>query len=91
VRRSWRVALNKLDRVAAFVTGYRSVRLLSEADLADAVDRLWWKRMPDYWIFELHYDRGDHGPDPLMVPSEELLAWWTDHRDQVQQAFAAGA
>ena len=64
---------------------------LSRPDLADAVDRLWWKRMSDYWIFEFHYDRGDHGPDSLMAPSECLLAWWTDRREDVHQAFATGA
>ncbi|WP_246645422.1 phosphotransferase [Nonomuraea ceibae] len=80
-----------LDRVAAFVGGYRAVMPLSHADLADAVNRLWWKRMSDYWIFEFHYDRDDHGPDSLMAPSERLLAWWTEHRQEVEQAFAAGA
>jgi len=80
-----------LDRVAAFVGGYRTVRPLTRADLADAVNRLWWKRMSDYWIFEFHYDRGDHGPDSLMAPSERLLTWWTDHRQDVEDAFAVGA
>jgi homoserine kinase type II len=79
-----------LERVAAFVTGYRSVVPLPRADLADAVERLWWKRMSDYWIFEFHYDRDDYGPDSLLVPSERFLAWWTDRRADVQQAFAAG-
>ncbi|SEH01764.1 homoserine kinase type II [Nonomuraea solani] len=79
-----------LDRVAAFVGGYRTVMPVSRADLADAVHRLWWKRMSDYWIFEFHYDRDDHGPDSLMAPSERLLAWWTDHRQEVEHAFAAG-
>jgi homoserine kinase type II len=80
-----------LERVAAFVSGYRTVMPLSRADLADAVERLWWKRMSDFWIFEFHYDRDDHGPDSLMAPSEQLLVWWTDRRDDVQQAFASGA
>ncbi|WP_196455250.1 phosphotransferase [Planomonospora sp. ID82291] len=80
-----------LERVAAFVTGYRTVMPVSRADLVDAVDRLWWKRMSDYWILEFHYDRDDHGPDSLMEPSERLLTWWTDRRGEVEQAFAAGA
>jgi homoserine kinase type II len=80
-----------LERVAAFAAGYRSVRPLARADLADAVERLWWKRMSDYWVFEFHYDRDDHGPDALMEPGEALLAWWTGHRQEVQDAFAAGA
>lgn len=79
-----------LDRVAAFTSGYRSLRSLPQADLADAVERLWWKRMSDYWIFEFHYDRADHSPDALLEPSEQLLTWWTDHRRDVQEAFAAG-
>ena len=80
-----------LERVAAFTAGYRSVRPLPRADLADAVERLWWKRMSDYWVFEFHYDRDDHGPDGLMEPGEALLAWWTGCRQDVQDAFAAGA
>jgi homoserine kinase type II len=51
-----------LERVAAFTAGYRSVRPLPRAELADAVERLWWKRMTDYWVFEFHYERDDHGP-----------------------------
>lgn len=42
-------------------------------------------------VFEAHYDRDDHGPDALMEPSEALLAWWTGHRQEVQDAFTAGA
>lgn len=80
-----------LERIAAFAAGYRSVRPLPRDDLADAVERLWWKRLTDYWTFEFHYDRGDHGPDGLMEPGEVVLAWWAERRPQVQEAFAAGA
>jgi homoserine kinase type II len=80
-----------LDRVAAFVAGYRTVISLAREDLADAVDRLWWKRMSDFWQLEFHYDRGDHGPDHLYVPSERLLDWWTSRREEVQAAFTAGS
>ncbi|MGR7000727.1 phosphotransferase [Yinghuangia aomiensis] len=80
-----------LDRVAAFAAGYRSAVPLPVGDLADAVHRLWWKRLTDYWTFEYHYDRGDTGPDPLMAPGEQLLAWWTERRDEVDRAFIAGA
>lgn len=78
-----------VDRVAAFVAGYRSVIGLGERDLADAVERLWWKRLTDYWVLEWHYDRGDHGCDDLWVSGEALLEWWTDHRSEAQSAFAA--
>lgn len=76
-----------LDRVAAFVAGYRTVVPLPVDDLADAVHRLWWKRLTDFWVFEYHYDRGDFGPDHLMAPSEALLSWWTDRRNDVVAAF----
>jgi Ser/Thr protein kinase RdoA (MazF antagonist) len=78
-----------LERVSAFVAGYRTVIDLAERDLADAVERLWWKRMTDYWVLEFHYDRGDHSCDDLWGPGELLLDWWTGHRDEVQGAFAA--
>ena len=80
-----------LERVAAFVAGYRAVLPLPRAALAEAVHRLWWRRLTDFWVFEFHYQRGDHGPDHLMVPGEQLLAWWSEHRSAVENAFAAGS
>lgn len=77
-----------LERVAAFAAGYRTVIDLAECDLADAVERLWWKRLTDYWVLEFHYDRDDHSCDDLWGPGESLLEWWTGHRDEVQDAFA---
>lgn len=78
-----------LERVAAFVAGYRTVIDLAERDLADAVERLWWKRLTDYWVLELHYDRRDHNCDDLWGPGELLLDWWSGHRDDVRDAFAS--
>ncbi|MFC4060220.1 phosphotransferase [Planomonospora corallina] len=78
-----------LERVAAFTAGYRTVVDLADEDLADAVDRLWWKRMTDFWQLQWHYDKGDHGPDELWASGERLLHWWTARRDQVRAAFTA--
>ncbi|WTL60475.1 thiopeptide-type bacteriocin biosynthesis protein [Streptosporangium sp. NBC_01495] len=77
-----------LERVAAFVGGYRSLVPLRREDLADAVERLWWKRMSDFWQLDYHYDRGDHGPDELFLSAERFLLWWTERREEVQAAFA---
>ncbi|MFM9538653.1 phosphotransferase [Streptomyces turgidiscabies] len=77
-----------LERVRAFVTGYRRVVDLSTADLADGVWRLWWKRMTDFWQLSFHYKRGDHGFDGLFLDDEALLRWWTDRLDEVQDAMA---
>ncbi|MFI6496646.1 phosphotransferase [Nonomuraea typhae] len=76
-----------LERVAAFTAGYRGVVTLGDEDLADAIDRLWWKRMTDFWQLQWHYDKNDHGPDHLWVSGESLLHWWSAHRSQVREAF----
>ncbi|MCX4690048.1 phosphotransferase [Kitasatospora purpeofusca] len=78
-----------LERTAAFVAGYRSVVPIPVPALADAVERLWWKRMSDYWQLVFHYDRGDRSCDHLFLPAEQFLAWWTERRAAVQEAFAA--
>ncbi|MFC0532058.1 phosphotransferase [Phytohabitans kaempferiae] len=39
-----------LERVCAFVAGYRTIIRIDDADLADGVHRLWWKRMSDFWL-----------------------------------------
>lgn len=77
-----------LVRTADFVAGYRSVMPISATALADAVERLWWKRMSDYWQLVFHYDRNDPSCDHLFLPAEQLLRWWTTRRTQVQAAFA---
>lgn len=76
-----------LRRVAAFVAGCRAQRDLADEVLADAVQRLWWKRMTDYWQLQFHYDKGDFGADALWESGERLLVWWTEDRDSVRSAF----
>ncbi|WP_211264061.1 phosphotransferase [Streptosporangium amethystogenes] len=76
-----------LERVSAFTAGYRSVVSIADEDLEDGVERLWWKRMTDFWQLQWHYDKNDHGPDRLWVSGERLLHWWSAHRDQVRAAF----
>ncbi|MFJ3767048.1 phosphotransferase [Streptomyces sp. NPDC090082] len=76
-----------LERVAAFVSGYRSMVPLEPAALLDAARRLWWKRMTDFWQLEFPYDRGDHSCDDLFIADETLLHWWTERLDEVERAF----
>ncbi|MGK5544993.1 phosphotransferase [Streptomyces sp. URMC 127] len=78
-----------LGLLSSFVRGYRSVVEVGDGELADAAHRLWWKRMCDYWHLEFHYDRGDHSCDHLFLSASRFLDWWTDHLDEVQEAFAA--
>ncbi|MCX5585551.1 phosphotransferase [Streptomyces erythrochromogenes] len=78
-----------LDRIAAFCAGYRSVIDLPEGDLADAVKRLWWKRLTDFWQLEFYLDRQDPTFGEMFLTDEALLNWWTDRADEVQTAYAA--
>jgi Ser/Thr protein kinase RdoA (MazF antagonist) len=80
-----------LERVAAFTAGYRGVVDLADEALRDAAVRLWWKRMTDFWPLQWHYDKADHGCDDLWTSGEALLAWWSGHRDLVQDAFTGRA
>ncbi|GII78438.1 hypothetical protein Sru01_34200 [Sphaerisporangium rufum] len=79
-----------LRRISAFVAGYRSIVTITDEALADAVRRLWWKRMTDFWQLQWHYDKGDHGPDALWASGERLLDWWSERLDEVVDAFQAG-
>ncbi len=79
-----------LDKIAALVTGYRSALPIGVSELADAVDRLWWGRVSDLWQLVFQNNRADHFSDHLFATGEALTVWWTEYRDQVQAAFAAG-
>ncbi|MGW7327380.1 phosphotransferase [Streptomyces sp. NPDC054840] len=78
-----------LDRVAAFCSGFRDVIDLPKAYVADAVNRLWWKRMTDFWQLEFYLDRDDPAFGAMFLSDEALLHWWTDRADEVQAAYAA--
>jgi homoserine kinase type II len=87
-----------LDRVTAFVAGYRTTNPdltdtdLTDTDLADAVHRLWWERVSnDLWHLRLHYDEGSDSCDHYFHSASALLTWWTDHRADVAVAFTAGS
>jgi Ser/Thr protein kinase RdoA (MazF antagonist) len=76
-------------RVRRFACGYRQVVPLADADLADAVHRLWWERLCDVWQLKWHYERGDHSCDHLFASASALLEWWCAHRGEVSSAFTS--
>ena len=76
-----------LPRVTAFVEGYRSAAPMRADALADAVRRLWWHQVTNFWVLEFHYDRDDFASDHLLVPSENLYRWWSGNREAVESAF----
>jgi homoserine kinase type II len=81
-----------LKRIAAFASGYRSTSsVLTSQHARDAAERMWWRRLTDTWILEFHYDRDDRSCDHLYDTSCRVLEWWTVRRDEVAEAFAAGA
>jgi homoserine kinase type II len=78
-----------LSRAGAFIRGYRTVIAIDDADLADGLHRLWWKRMADFWHLDFHYDRNDSSCDALFLSGEAFLRWWTEYRDAVLHALLA--
>ena len=78
-----------LERMAAFVVGYRTVVDVSNDEIADATRRLWWKRMTDFWPLQWHYDKHDHRCDDLWATSERVLGWWCKNLDATQEALKA--
>jgi hypothetical protein len=80
-----------LDRVSAFIAGYRCVIPIADGDLIDGFHRLWWTRMSNFWQLVYHYDRGNDSCDDLFISGEELLHWWTRHSTEVHDAVRCGA
>jgi homoserine kinase type II len=77
-----------LGRISAFVGGYRHVNPLSDAEVVDAVHRLWWSRLcEDFWHLERHYHKADGSCDHLFVSACGVLSWWSEHRHDVVTAF----
>ncbi|MCK9903552.1 phosphotransferase [Frankia sp. Cpl3] len=79
-----------LDRAGRFVAGYRQVFPLPVEDLAEAVWRLWWERLHDFWMLEWRYLRGDQSCDHLFPGAAALVVWWTQNYEQVLTALARG-
>jgi homoserine kinase type II len=80
-----------LELAAAFAAGYRSEVAITDNELDDAVNRLWWKCMCDFWHLVFHYDRADDSCDHLFPSSCLLVDWWTDHCDDVRAAFVTSS
>ncbi|MBP0448684.1 phosphotransferase [Kitasatospora sp. RG8] len=75
-------------QAAAFVAGYRAVSPLSERQLAEAAELLWWERACDLRHLERHYGRQDRTRDHLFVTDGLMLSWWSGHPDQVATVLA---
>jgi homoserine kinase type II len=76
-----------LPRISAFVTGYRSMRRLTDGQLADALHRLWWHGLAGVWPLDIRYDHADTSCDQLFLVNAARLQWWTSRREQVLAAF----
>ncbi|MDH6130924.1 Ser/Thr protein kinase RdoA (MazF antagonist) [Kitasatospora sp. MAA4] len=70
-------------QAAAFVAGYRALSPLSDRQLADAAEFLWWQRACDLRHLERHYRRHDRTRDHLFAMDSLLLSWWSGHPEQV--------
>ncbi|MGE7437409.1 MULTISPECIES: hypothetical protein [unclassified Kitasatospora] len=57
------------------MAGYWPVVPIPMPALADAMERLWWKRMADSWQLVFHCDRDNNPCDHLFLPAEHFLDW----------------
>jgi len=80
-----------LDRIAAFVAGYRAHIPITDAELADAAHRRWWTLLTETWQLERHYEHDDRSCDHLLARRGDYLRWWTEHRAEVTAALTAAA
>ncbi|MCM4082254.1 phosphotransferase [Paractinoplanes hotanensis] len=78
-----------LERIAAFIRGYRARRSISDAQLVDAAHRRWWDLVTGTWQLHRHYEQQDRGCDYLFFSDGQLLRWWFDHSDTVNEALTA--
>ncbi|MFG2042140.1 phosphotransferase [Dactylosporangium sp. NPDC048998] len=76
-----------LPRVGAFVRGYRPRRVLADAAIVDAADRLWWERVCETWHLRRRYERGDTACDGFFRSASGLLWWWTPRREEFLAAL----
>lgn len=78
-----------LGRVRAFVAAYQQASGIDAGEIRNAVHRMWWERLNDFWMLEWRYLRGDCSCDHLFPGAAALVAWWTERRDRVLDAFAS--
>ncbi|HEY3683673.1 MAG TPA: phosphotransferase [Streptosporangiaceae bacterium] len=76
-----------LDRIAAFVAGYRATTGLEPDQLRSAAYRMWWDRANDFWMLDWRYQRDDIPCGHLFPAAASLVAWWTDNLAAVTDAF----
>ncbi len=76
-----------LPRVREYVHGYLSARPWMAEELPDAVHRLWWERLTDFWMLTWRYERHDTRTDEQFPAASALVVWWTHHYEKVLDAF----
>ncbi|MFJ9826829.1 phosphotransferase [Streptomyces sp. NPDC101160] len=77
-----------LDKVRAYARAYRRAAGADRAELAAAVDRVWWERLNDFWTLRWRYQLHDRRADPLFPAVSALVVWWTREYEAVRDAFA---
>ncbi|MFE7413110.1 phosphotransferase [Streptomyces laurentii] len=76
-----------LDKVRAYARAYRCATGADGAELAAAVDRVWWERLNDFWTLRWRYQLDDRRADPLFPAVSALVVWWTRAYPAVRDAF----
>lgn len=78
----------ELAKVRAYARAYRRAAGADCAELAAAVQRVWWERLNDFWILRWRYQLHDRRADPQFSAVSALAVWWTREYEAVCEAFA---
>ncbi|GAA3393621.1 phosphotransferase [Streptomyces roseoviridis] len=76
-----------LDKVRAYARAYRRAAGADGAELAAAVERVWWERLNDFWTLRWRYQLHDRRADPQFPAVSALAVWWTREYEAVRDAF----
>ena len=72
-----------LDLVREYVHGYLDERPWLAPEIPDAVHRLWWERLTDFWMLTWRYELHDERPSVQFADQSAMIVWWTHHYDKV--------
>ncbi|HZC27768.1 MAG TPA: hypothetical protein VE287_12140, partial [Actinopolymorphaceae bacterium] len=66
---------------------YGSIRPLDPDAVVGAVHRWWWNHLCGFWELDQHYNRGNTRCDHFFTGNSALVAWWSNHHEDVRTAF----
>ncbi|SEG42827.1 Phosphotransferase enzyme family protein [Actinacidiphila yanglinensis] len=76
-----------LGKIRGYARAYRRAAGVAASEVGDAVHRVWWERLNDFWMLNWRYQHRDPRSDPLFPAASALAVWWTEEYARVLDAF----